>query len=385
MQMIRVLIVHNGYQFKGGEDTVVEAESQLLREHGHPVELFTRHNDDIQQMGRLRLLGNTFWSSSAAADFAEVLTRFKPDLVHVHNTFPLISPAIYWVAAERNIPVVQTLHNFRLFCPQAMFLRDGKVCEDCLGHLPWRGALRGCYRGSVVQSSVLAGMVSAHRLLGTWQNKVTRYIALNQFCRDKFVEGGLPADKMVIKANFVDFPRPTEQERDGFLFVGRLSAEKGIDVLVDAVAKVPGLVCRVAGTGPDEHLLQGSGVERLGALSTDAVRGEMSRAAALVLPSVWYENFPRTLVEAFGCGLPVIASRIGALAELVEDGVTGLLFNPGDSGDLASKLRWASDNPDKMTQMGMAARAKYEAHYTAAKNYEQLVDIYQDAIAALSK
>ena len=381
----RILIVHNGYQFKGGEDTVVEAESQLLREHGHPVELFTRHNDDIQQMGRLRLLGNTFWSSSVAADFAEVLTRFKPDLVHVHNTFPLISPAIYWVAAERHIPVVQTLHNFRLFCPQAMFLRDGKVCEDCLGHLPWRGAVRGCYRGSVVQSSVLAGMVSAHRLLGTWQNKVTRYIALNQFCRDKFVEGGLPADKMVIKANFVDFPKPAAGARSGFLFVGRLSAEKGIDVLASAISLMTNVDLKVAGTGPDAAVLQGSPATLLGALPTDAVRDEMSKALALVLPSVWYENFPRTLVEAFGCGLPVIASRIGALAELVEDGVTGLLFNPGDPQDLASKLHWALANPEKMLVMGEAARTRYEENYTADKNYLQLLAIYQDAIVAAAK
>lgn len=381
----RILIVHNGYQFKGGEDTVVEAESELLRAHGHEVALFTRHNDAIQQMGKLSLLGNTFWASSVAQAFAAMLEQFRPDVVHVHNTFPLISPAIYWVAASRHIPVVQTLHNFRLFCPQAMFLRDGKVCEDCLGHFPWRGAVRGCYRGSVVQSSVLAGMVSAHRLLGTWQNKVTRYIALNQFCRDKFIEGGLPADRMVIKANFVDFPKPVEGERDGLLFVGRLSAEKGVDVLAAALKQVDGLSCRVAGTGPDERLLQSAPVERLGALSTDAVRKEMGRALALVLPSVWYENFPRTLVEAFGCGLPVIASRIGALAELVEDGVTGLLFRPGDPADLADKLQWAEANPEKMRQMGMAARAKYDACYTADKNYKQLLSIYQDAMAAAAK
>lgn len=382
--MKRVLIVHNAYQFKGGEDTVVEAEAQLLRERGHEVVLFTRHNDAIKVKNSLILAADTFWSSSVAAQFAEELHRFRPDIVHVHNTFPLISPAIYWVAAKYRIPIVQTLHNFRLFCPQAMFLRNGKICESCLGAIPWRGALRGCYRDSTLQSGILASMITFHRLIGTWENKVTRYIALNEFCRNKFIEGGLPARKVRIKANFVDFPQPDPQPRNGFLFVGRLSAEKGIDILAKAASRVPAIDVRIAGSGPDELCLLEAPVKRLGALTGDEVRGEMSRAQALVLPSVWYENFPRTLVEAFGCGLPVIASRIGALAELIEDGVTGLLFTPGDANDLAAKLIWAKDNPDRMREMGDAARAVYEANYIAEKNYQQLMTIYDEAIAAVN-
>ena len=377
----RVLIVHNGYQHKGGEDTVVEAEVELLRERGHAVALFTRHNDDIHGVSKLMLVANTFWASGVAAEFATELERFQPDVIHVHNTFPMISPAIYWVAAKYHIPVVQTLHNFRLLCPQAMFLREGKVCEACMGAIPWRGVVHGCYRNSKVQSAVLAGMVSLHRLLGTWQHKVTRYIALNEFCRQKFINGGLPAARVVIKANFVDFPRPAVTQRADFLFVGRLSAEKGVDVLAQA-ARQTQVQIHVAGTGPEQRQLeQISNVQLLGALSTDDVRRRMSDSLALVLPSVWYENFPRTLVEAFGCGLPVIASRLGALAELVEDGVTGLLFNPSDADDLADKLQWAHAHPEQMRAMGEAARAKYEAFYTAEKNYQQLVAIYRDAIA----
>lgn len=377
----RVLIVHNGYQHKGGEDTVVEAEVELLRERGHAVALFTRHNDDIHGVSKLMLVANTFWASGVAAEFATELERFQPDVIHVHNTFPMISPAIYWVAAKYHIPVVQTLHNFRLLCPQAMFLREGKVCEECMGAIPWRGVVHGCYRNSKVQSAVLAGMVSLHRLLGTWQHKVTRYIALNEFCRQKFINGGLPAARVVIKANFVDFPRPAVTQRADFLFVGRLSAEKGVDVLAQA-ARQTQVQIHVAGTGPEQgQLEQISNVQLLGALSTDDVRRRMSDSLALVLPSVWYENFPRTLVEAFGCGLPVIASRLGALAELVEDGVTGLLFNPSDADDLADKLQWAHAHPEQMRAMGEAARAKYEAFYTAEKNYQQLVAIYRDAIA----
>lgn len=378
---IRVLVVHNAYQHKGGEDTVVEAEVTLLRSKGHEVELFVRHNDAIVNMPRVAVVAQTVWSRPASNDFDQVVKDFKPDVVHVHNTFPLISPAIYWVAKRHRIPVVQTLHNFRLMCPQAMFLRNNQVCEDCLGTLPWRGALRGCYRNSKLQSTVLAGMLTIHRALGTWRNKVTRYIALNDFCRRKFIEGGLPAKRLVVKPNFVDFPSPPASQRQGFLFVGRLSVEKGIQVLVDASLKLQNLDLRVAGTGPEDHLLARSPqLKPLGALSGDQVREQMSQSQALVIPSIWYENFPRTIVEAFGCGLPVIASRIGALADIVQDGGTGLLFNPGDAEDLAAKIQWARDNPEQMAIMGLNARALYESQFTADINYQQLVAIYTDAI-----
>ena len=379
---MRVLIAHNTYQQRGGEDSVVEAEVALLRAHGHEVAVYCRSNGDIAAMPKASAALQTLWSQQTSRELTALIQSFQPDIIHVHNTFPLMSPSLYWAANRARVPVVQTLHNFRLLCPQAMFLRNGKVCEDCLGKLPWRGAVRGCYRGTKAQSTVLAGMVTLHRALGTWQNKVTRYIALNEFCRNKFIEGGLPADRIVVKPNFVDFDAPAAGARAGFLFVGRLSAEKGVDVLVNAARAVSGAEARVAGTGPEAALLAGvPGVQALGALGGDAVRAEMSQAMALVLPSIWYENFPRTLVEAFGCGLPVIASRIGALAELVQDGVTGLLFDPGNAQDLADKMRWAQAHPEQMAVMGRNARALYEAEFTAERNYVQLLNIYNDAIA----
>lgn len=377
----RIVIAHNFYQQRGGEDAVVEAESALLTSNGHDVMAFSRHNDDIQSMAKLAMVRETFWSSSTKAQLAARMADFAPDLIHVHNTFPLLSPAVYWAANHLKVPVIQTLHNFRLMCPQAMFLRNGKVCEDCLGKVPWRGAVRGCYRGSVAQSTVLASMVTFHRAIGTWQNKVTRYIALNEFCRSKFIAGGLPAERVVVKPNFVDFAAPPETVRAGFLFVGRLSAEKGIDVLVNAAKSLQTADVRVAGTGPEAGALQGvSGLVPLGGLGMEQVRQEMVQAMALVLPSIWYENFPRTLVEAFGCGLPVIASRIGALAELVTDGITGLLFDPGDAKDLADKMRWAQQNPHAMATMGRNARKLYESEFTAERNYQQLMAIYRGAI-----
>lgn len=378
---VRVLFVHNTYQHRGGEDSVVDAEIEMLRSRGHAVELYTRSNDEIATQSKLKLVQQTLWSNRTLEDVAVVIAKFKPEVIHVHNTFPLISPSLYWAANRARIPIVQTLHNFRLLCPQAMFLRESKVCEDCLGKVPWRGVVRGCYRGSPAQSLVLASMVTLHRAIGTWQNKVTRYIALNEFCRSKFIAGGLPADRIAVKPNFVDFSAPPEVLRHGFLFVGRLSAEKGVNVLVDAVRQVSGVAVCVAGTGPEDHLLDGvAGLQPLGALSGEAVRIAMSQSAALILPSIWYENFPRTLVEAFGCALPVIASNLGALADLIEDGVTGLLFEPGNANDLAAKMQWAQQNPEQMLQMGRNARKLYEAKYTADRNYDQLIAIYSDAI-----
>lgn len=378
---MRVLVVHNSYQHRGGEDSVVEAEVALLCANGHEVRMYLRHNDEIAGRQRLSLLLETMWSRGTFIELSSLIDKWRPDVVHVHNTLPIISPSVFWLCGRLGIPVVQTLHNFRLMCPQAMFLRDGRPCEDCLGKLPWRGVVRGCYRGSVSQTGVLAAMVSAHRIAGTWHRKVSRYIALSEFSRRKFVAGGLPADRIVVKPNFVDFPAFATRPRNGFLFVGRLSGEKGISTLVSAARLEPGLCVCVAGDGPSAHLLEGQdNVSRLGILSTEEIVDRMCSASALVLPSICYENFPRTLVEAFACGLPVIASRLGVMEELIEDGVTGILFDPGCPADLAAKMRWASDNPVALSRMGRAARNRYEARFSGKMNHKQLIEIYQDVI-----
>ena len=378
----RVLIAHNAYQHRGGEDSVVEAEIALLRSHGHAVETYFRSNDDVAGMSSPALARHTLWSPRTLHDLAELIRRFQPDVIHVHNTFPLISPSLYWAAERAGVPVVQTLHNFRLMCLNALFLRDGKVCEDCMGHLPWRGVARACYRESRAASAALAGMLTLHRGLGTYQNKVARYIALNEFCRGKFVEGGLPAERVVVKPNFVDFAAPQPASRAGLLFVGRLSVEKGVATLAAAMALLPDAALRVAGDGPEAGLLDGvARVTRLGSLPGEAVRQEMSRAAVLVVPSIWYETFGLVVIEAFACGTPVIVSRIGALAELVCDGETGLLFEPGNPRDLADKLAWAQAHPERMTEMARTARAQYEAEFSAEVNYRRLMEIYAGVLA----
>lgn len=380
---MRVLVVHNAYQHRGGEDSVVESEVALLRQHGHEVQTYGRSNDDIHGLPQLTLARQTLWSDRTTADVAVLVESFRPDVIHVHNTFPLVSPSLYWAAARLRVPVVQTLHNFRLMCLGALYLRDGKVCEDCAGKLPWRGVARACYRGSKPASAVLGGMLMLHRAMGTYQQKVTRYIALNEFCRRKFVEGGLPAERVLIKPNFVDAAATAAGPRSGLLYVGRLSAEKGIGTLAHAAPLVPQLRLSVAGEGNEASLLEGlAGVERLGNLSGPDVRQQMEKAVALVVPSIWYENFPRTIVEAFAAGLPVVASRIGALADIVSDGKTGLLFEPGNPDDLADKLRWVMAHPDEMAKMGGTARAEFERLYTPQANYQRLMEIYGEAIQA---
>lgn len=381
---MKVLIAHNAYKLRGGEDIVAEAEAALLLRYGHEVVEYRRHNDELSNIGAFHAAFDTLWSRRTVSELRALLVVSRPDVLHMHNTFPLISPSAYWAASQAGVPVVQTLHNFRLMCPQAMLLREGKVCESCVGRLPLPGVFHGCYRGSRAQTGVLAASLTLHRALGTWSTKVDRYIALNRFCRDKFVQGGMPGERIEIKPNFVDPPvgQPRAARRS-VLFVGRLSHEKGVSVLAHAMREMPAERVRIAGTGPDEELLLDSpALTLLGSLKPREIEDEMLSAIALVLPSIWYENFPRTLVEAFSCGLPAIASRIGALAEIVEDGVTGLLFEPGDPVDLREKVNWALAHPERMAEMGANARIVYQQLYAPERNCRRLIEIYSAAIGS---
>jgi glycosyltransferase involved in cell wall biosynthesis len=381
---MKILVAHNTYQQRGGEDVAVDAEIGLLRARGHEVEFYQRDNDELRYMSAAAAGASAIWSRRTVRDIGRACETFQPDVIHAHNIFPLVSSSLYWAAARRRVPVVQTLHNFRLLCPQAMFLREGKVCEECMDKVPWRAVTRKCYRASALQSALLAGMLSTHRALGTYRRKVTRYIALTRFSREKFILGGLPAEQLRIKPNFVASAiAPDWTARAGGLFVGRLSAEKGLDVLMDAIGTANSGSIRIVGDGPlrdrVQQFFQG---DYLGVKSSAQVMELLGAAQYLVAPSTCYEVFGLVAIEAFACGTPVIATRHGGLGELVEDGVTGLLVDPADAAGLAMKIRWAHAHPGEMLKMGRAARAVYEARYTPERNYRMLIDIYEEAIAA---
>jgi len=386
MSISSVLIVHNFYQQPGGEDAVFRAEADLLRSRGHEAVAFVEDNARLNGVNPLKAAVDAVWSREAKRHIRRLIKENKPDVAHFHNTFLRISPAAYYACREAGVPVVQTLPNYRLVCPGALLMRDGRVCEDCLGQaVPWPGVVHGCWRGSRMQTAVVAGMLTFHRLLKTWQEQVDVYIALTEFARRKFIEGGLPAKKIVVKPNFVH-PDPGEREAPGryALFVGRLSPEKGLGTLLKAWRSLKGIPLKVVGDGPLREQVQGvatgdGSVKVLGRRSNEEVIALMKGAHCLVFPSECYENFPMSVAEAFACGVPVIASRLGAMAEIVEDGRTGLLFEPGNAEDLAEKVAWAWAHPREMAEMGREARREYEQKYTAEKNYEMLMAIYERA------
>jgi len=389
---LKIIIVHNFYQYTGGEDSVLQSESALLKQHGHEILLFTKDNKEILAYNffqKVKFIQNTIYNRTIQAEFSSQIEDFKPDIVHVHNTFPLISPAIYDVCLEKRIPVIQTLHNFRLACTGALFYRENSICEECSGKkIPWHGVKYGCYRNSQLQSGVVAAMIAYHKLVKTWEKKVDCFITLTEFSKKKFLENGLPAAKLAIKPNFIT-PDPGERTSKGdyVLFVGRLSNEKGVINLLKAWLLIKNITLKIAGTGP---LLQQivdfvstnnlKNVEILGFQPKSQIYSLIKNSRFLVFPSEWYEGFPLTIIESLACGVPVIGSRLGAIEEKIINNYTGLHFTPGDPQDLAAKINWAWAHPAEMAEMGKNARREYEEKYTAERNYEMLMGIYQKAV-----
>jgi glycosyltransferase involved in cell wall biosynthesis len=386
-----VMVVHNFYQHRGGEDEVVEAELCLLKKAGHRTATFFRHNREINDYSwwaRGRLGARAVWSMDSAREMRCALQREKPDLVHFHNFLPLLSPSLYYVCKDLNIPVIQTIHNYRLLCPSAALYRDGKVCEECVGKLvPWPSVVHKCYRQDRLASAAVGVMITTHGLIGTWRSVVDRYIALTEFSRRKLADNAIPGHKIVVKPNYLD-PDPGAKHGPGdyALFVGRLSPEKGVRTLLNGwrSLKMPVPLVIVGEGHCDSEVITACAevpsIQWLGRVGKDMVIELMKRARFLVLPSECYESFPLAIVEAFGCALPVVASSLGAMAELVDNSRTGLTFRASDPGDLAAKVDWAWSHPWEMEQMGRAARSEFETKYTASANYEALLSIYNQVL-----
>jgi glycosyltransferase involved in cell wall biosynthesis len=386
---MKILIAHNRYQFSGGEDAVVRDEAELLRRRGHCVEVLEQDNDAIHGFrGNLIAAASVFYSAPSRVRMKQVIHDFQPEIVHIHNWFPMLSPAIILEADASAIPIVQTLHNFRLLCANALLFRDGAVCTDCVGkQIPMGGILHGCYRGSRAGSAIVAAAFAYHRLAHTW-DCVDLFIAVSGFEREILLGGGLAAEKVVVKPNFVasDAMLAGMNRESSALFAGRLSEEKGIKTLLSAwnTGRMPWQL-KIIGDGPmaDEVrscAASNSRVEYLGLQPPDAVLSAMAKAKFLVFPSEWYETFGRTVVEAFSQGTPVLATDMGGVRELVEEGRTGFRFPPGDADALvAGAARFFA--MEDYEQMRANCRKLFLSRFTAEINYTLLVDIYNRAIA----
>jgi glycosyltransferase involved in cell wall biosynthesis len=379
---MKILVLHTHYQQPGGEDHCFAAETTLLRDHGHDVLPLIFQNLDMISMSDWRQARTALWNQKAYRRTRATIRNQRPHILHIHNTFPLASPGVLHAARAEGVPVVMTLHNYRLLCVSGLFFRGGKPCERCLGRLPWQGAVYGCYRDSQLASTVVAGMLALHRSLSTWHH-VDAYIALTEFARQKFLEAGFPSEKVAVKPNFIHRDPGFGDGRGGYaLFVGRLSAEKGIATLLAAWSLLGRPVpLKIVGDGPlraevERTSKKSIDVEYLGSKNPEDVSILMSGAAFLVFPSNCYETFGRVAMEAFASGTPVLAANIGAIGEITDNGRTGLHFSPGDPSDLAAKVDWLLSHPEELAHMRKKARREYEFKYTAERNYEMLMGIY---------
>jgi glycosyltransferase involved in cell wall biosynthesis len=381
---MKILVAHNKYQHPGGEDAVFDNEVKLLAVSGYDVRTLVMSNERIESYAdKLLATFRTVENPVGVALMTRAVENFRPEIVHIHNFFPLLSPAVFKVCRQRGSAVVQTLHNYRSICAGGQLLRKGQPCHLCVEGSPMWGVIHRCYRGSFAGSAAVARMIAVHRKRQTWSTDVNRFIALSQFGRRIFIQAGFPTDRIDVKPNFIDDPgEPREDERTGALFVGRLSREKGAKFLIEASDRYHFPV-RIAGEGPESKALQSLSnpeVKFLGHLSHESILIEMRRAIALVVPSLWYEGFPMVILEAFACATPVIVSRLGALAEIVENGATGFHVSAGDSDELGQCIKKLIDNSALARQLGRAARNTYLERYSPRINLMAIKGIYAKAV-----
>ncbi|NNC93277.1 MAG: glycosyltransferase family 4 protein [Acidimicrobiia bacterium] len=394
---MRILLIHNRYALRGGEDESTDAEQALLEENGEAVDLYEVSNEGLPSSTTLEprrlhsafLLGTrSIWSRAAYRNVYRRVESFRPDVVHVQNSFPQLSPAVHHAARAAGAAVVQTLRNYRQLCPKASFYRDGNTCEDCLGkRFPTPSLQHGCYRDSRAATAWVAGGQVIHNAIGTWETKVDLYISPSDYTKRKFVDSGFaPAERIVVKPNFlVADPGPGDGAEGHYLYVGRLSAEKGIRTLMAAWPLVAdGQQLTIIGNGPlnrevDSFVRRNPEVTWRGRVPNHEVLAEMGRARALVFPSEWYETFGRVAMEAFARGTPVIGADIGAVGEIVGGSAGGVLFAAGDAAALADRINTLATDHERVAEMRREARLTYEAKYRADQNYDQLIAAYEQA------
>lgn len=382
---MKVLVIHNAYQSHGGEDVVAEREVNLLRSAGHDVSFHQVHNNTISGLtNKLKTFANAP-HNKATADWVErLIAADRPDVLHVHNFFPLLSPSLHEAAARAGVAVVQTLHNYRTICAGAHLMRNGTPCQKCItGQRLW-GAVHRCYRQSLPGSFAVVAMQILADRQRTWHRHVHRFIALTDHGKTMFEQGGLPAERIVVKPNFApESPSQPVLARHGALYVGRLSPEKGVETLLEAWAHLPGIPLTVVGDGPLRASLEATkpaNVTFAGELPAEAVGQCMQAAQLLLVPSIWPEPFALVVVEAMARGLPVLASDVGGLSAVIHPGHNGALVRPGDASAIKRAVETLFADPGRLAAMGKNARRDYELHYTPQRNLHLLEGIYRQAI-----
>jgi glycosyltransferase involved in cell wall biosynthesis len=386
---MRILIAHNRYQQPGGEDEVFAAEADLLADRGHEVIRYELHNNSIKSTGKLKLARNTIWNPESAKSVRLLVRYNQVEVAHFHNTFPVMSPSVYRAARDEGAAVVQTLHNFRLVCPASTMFRDNHLCDDCVGKaLAWPSVLHACYRGDRQATTISAAMLAYHRATGTWSNTIDAYVALSQFNRSLFCRAGLAEASIFVKPNFLKSdPGPGIRKRAGALFAGRLIPEKGISTLLTAWKRIGWrLPLTIFGDGPlrDEVASAAESsdgaVRWLGWRSRSDVDEALGAAAVVICPSVWIEAGPLTVIESFARGTPVIASRLGSLAEFVKPDVSGYLFDPGNPASLIEAVEKFLELPDYGSKMGETARTIFLDTYSTEPAYNNMLALYDFAL-----
>lgn len=392
---LKILLAHTFFQQFGGQDSVALSEHEALQHHGHEVIFYSRKNDEIKDFGvsqKIRFVKETVYSGRTARDLRSLVSANRPDIAYVHNIYPLISPSIYHVLYAMNIPVVQSIHDFRPLCSNGLFYTGNQCCERCKGGNYLHGFARRCYRDSYFLSGLYAFTLGVNRFAKV-MDKISAFICLNEFYRAQFLEAGVPTEKLFVRPNSMDPPPATPRlasgTRDYAVYFGRLSPEKGLNTLVRAFEQAAPARLKIAGTGPMESELKEyirkkklENIEMVGFVSGPEKWSLLDKALFAVIPSEWYENFPVVALEFYAAGKPIVASRIGGLPSIISEGETGLLFSAGDANEIANKVRYMFSHPLDVDRMGRRARERVETRYSSEQSYHDLMNIFQKVLAA---
>jgi len=387
---LRILMIHNRYLIRGGEDASTDVSVDLLRAAGHEVCFLEDSNERVDDLGLMRTAARAVWSRESYARVSEILAPDTFDVVHVQNSFPLFSPSVHYAASQRGVPVVQSLRNFRLLCPEGMLHRNGVVCTDCVGRrFAWPGVIHRCYRDSAAGSAVVATVSGGHRLAGTWKHRISRYVAPSFFAKDIYVRNGWDAGQIDVIPNFV-YPDPGAGDGGGgfALYAGRLAAVKGLDTLLEVWGdeNVP-FPLKIAGEGPllaqvEIAARSNPRIEYVGGLNSNDMTKLMGDAAFVVVPTRGIESFGRVVAEAMATGTPAVVADHGGLRETVDGHGVGLLFPPGDSAGLRARVHWLAEHREDLAAMRGVARASFLERFSGEKILSSWVDLYRELSSA---